>query len=108
MLKKLFNRYIDAFNEIKTISFDWDKFTPKRKWETLYKVGDVTGRLIGLNILTDTKLSGHWFLLLIVIVLYYSLAAYTIVYYGIKGQFSEGITCLSLAGLYTQVSFYLI
>lgn len=57
MLKNLFNHISGAYKALKVIWHEWNTFTARKKWEILFKAGDMSGRLIGLNVLTDTKLS---------------------------------------------------
>lgn len=105
MLKKLFNHIFIAYEELKYIWYEWDTFTPRRKWEIFRKIGDLSLRTIGIKIFSSIKLSRFWFALLISILSYYLLAIYTTIYYAKHGQFTDGLPCWSVAGITTSVSF---
>lgn len=105
MFNKIFNNFIDAYNALKSIWLDWDTFTPKQKWKILFKFGDLSARVIGLNFYSDLKLSRFWFLALIIVTVYYLLIVYTLIYCGINGYLVDGLPCLCAAGICISVSF---
>lgn len=100
----MFYQFDDAYNKLKIIWYEWDTLTPRRKWDFFLKIGDVSGRAIGVNIFSSNKLSRFWFIPLIAVSLYYLLVIYTIVSYAKNGHFADGISCLSLSGICISVS----
>lgn len=106
MFEKYLGPAVEEWNTFKYNYYNWDKLTPGKKFQAFQKFGDRTGRMIGLQVLTSTKLSPIFFMLGIVIAVYVILAIYTIAYYTKNGSFADGVTCLSLFGLYVSVSFF--
>lgn len=56
MIKKIFNNIVDVYHEIKSVYFEWDTFTLKRKWETLFNISHLSASLIGLNMYNKKKI----------------------------------------------------
>lgn len=77
MYKELIDKLIKECNDFKNAYFYWNKLTPRRKWTFFQQIEDLSGRVIGLNVVTTTTLSPIWFLLAIVIFIY---VFYTIIY----------------------------
>lgn len=92
------------WNNLKTIAQDWHTYSPYRKWKLLYNVANAGGHCVGLRFLGDTTLPWYSYFIAITIASYFILAAYTIYYNTVQGQFAQGLTCLSFSGVYISVN----
>lgn len=80
----------------------------KKKWLLFCNFGKRASYLIGLRVQGDAKITWMSYFVLVLGGVYLILAPYTIIIYATKGRFSEGLSCLSIGGLYISVSELLL
>lgn len=101
---KIFTCLTKKYHALAKIQCDWSKLTPKQKWQFLYDVGNGAGYLIGVRFLGDATINWYSFMVAFVVGLYYTLAAYTIIFCAMDDRIFDGLSCLCMSGAYTSVS----
>lgn len=102
---KFVSAILDEVREARQILRDWSTLSPKEQWEFFLKFGDRVSYVIGIRFFSESKTTLRVFLIPFINALYFALAFFTIFVNMRKGNFAEGISCLSISGLYITVSF---
>lgn len=96
------------FGQLKKLQLkrkQWDKKTPKQKWQSVYNFNKLLAELIGLRILSDMK--NYWYSAVIgvIIIFYIITATYTAQYYSMRGEYFRSLECFCVSGIGVTVSF---
>lgn len=100
---KVFDQMLDKWHGLISIKRNWSMLTPKRKFQIFYELGKKSGYLIGLRVFGDAKFTLYTSMLGFILVLYFLLSIHTIIFHARNGHFIDGLTCLSIAGIYVSV-----
>lgn len=92
-----------TLNKWNSINDEWNRKTPKQKWQSFYNIGKKSGYMTGLRFFGDAKVYLHSYVLVLIVGIYLALAAYTVGYHKIHGRLGDGLSCLSISGIYIMV-----
>lgn len=100
----MLSEYVNKYREISAGIRTWDSLTPKKKWSIIHDIAQYAGYLIGFRFLGDCEI--FWFSYFggFVVGLYSILATYTFIVYSLEAQFTQGLACFAISGLYYAVS----
>lgn len=89
---------------IREIKANWEKKTPKQKWNRLYEFAKKSSELIQIRFLTDYSVGIVGYCPAIALVLHCALFMYTMYFNINRGLYQECLPCFCVFGVATCVS----
>lgn len=94
---------LDKWHSVTKLKRDWPKLTLREKWQFFYDIGNTSAHLVGQTYMDDAKIQWFSYIIIIVILMYFALCLHTIVFCTLNGRFTDGLSCLSISGVYISV-----
>lgn len=91
------------WSKLKLFLQEWHASPPISRFNRFYSIGTFCGNLMGIRMLSDCRIVWYSGSVGLCLVLYYTLAIYTLVHCALQGHFADGLPCLSVSVIYLSV-----